>query len=107
MLSWKLCTGMSAEDIRKMDATASAYAKRDRSAADQFIGNACGYVSLLSQHVHKENNVLFPMADRVIPEEEQNHLINGFDKVETEIIGDGNHERFHRMLDPLKSECLK
>lgn len=93
--------------VRKMDAAASAFSNGDRSAADQFIKNARGYVSLLSGHIQKENNILFPMADKVIPGEEQNRLIDDFEKVEAEIIGQGTHERFHDLLDRLKSEYLK
>jgi hemerythrin-like domain-containing protein len=98
--------GMGRDFVRNMDAAASAFAKGDKSAADRFAQNARGYVSLLSQHIQKENNVLFPMADRVIPREEQSQLIDDFERVETEIIGEGAHERFHRLLDRLKSEYL-
>jgi hemerythrin-like domain-containing protein len=93
--------------VRKMEAASSAFNNGDRSAADQFIKNARGYVTLLSEHIQKENNILFPMADKVIPREEQNRLIDDFEKVETEIIGEGTHERFHDLLDRLKSEYLK
>ncbi len=93
--------------VRKMDAAASSYTKGDQSAADQFIQNARGYISLLSQHIQKENNVLFPMADKLIPPQEQNQLIGDFEKVEIEVIGEGTHERLHELLDLLKSEYLK
>lgn len=93
--------------VRNMDTAASAFAEGDKSAAGQFVQNAHGYISLLSQHIQKENMVLFPMADRVIPNDEQDRLLVDFDKVETEIIGEGTHERFHELLDQLKSEYLK
>lgn len=92
--------------VSNMDAAASAFKGGDQTAAGQFIENARGYASLLSQHILKENEVLFPMADRVIPQNEQSQLLEDFDKVETEIVGDGVHERFHKLLDLLKSEYL-
>lgn len=92
--------------VRKMDSAASAFNKGDRAAADLFIQNARGYVSLLSQHIKKENKILFPMADKVIPLEKQGQLLKDFDKVETEIVGNGVHERFHKLLDQLKLEYL-
>ena len=33
-----------------------------------------GYVELLRSHISKEDNVLFPMADRILPAEEQGDL---------------------------------
>jgi len=93
--------------VRKMDEAASAVVQGNLSASSQYIQNARGYVSLLSQHIQKENNILFPMADRVIPQEEQDQLVSDFDKVELEIIGEGTHERFHELLHDLKLEYLK
>jgi hemerythrin-like domain-containing protein len=98
---------MGRDFVRNMDAAASAFAKGDKSAADKFIQNARGYISLLSQHIQKENMVLFPLADRVISQEEQQQLVSDFDKVETELIGEGTHERFHELLHQLESEYLK
>lgn len=93
--------------VGEMDAAASAYARGSKSAARQFAKSALGYVALLSQHILKENKVLFPMADRMIPLAEQNQLVEDFEKVETDIIGEGTHERFHALLDQLKAEYLK
>jgi hemerythrin-like domain-containing protein len=98
---------MGRDFVRKMDAAASAFINGDRSAVTQFIQNARGYASLLSQHIQKENKVLFPMADKVIPQEEQSQLLEEFEKVETEVVGAGVHEKFHELLDQLRSEYLE
>jgi len=92
--------------VGKMDTAAAAYAGGDRTQVDRFIHNARRYIALLSQHIQKENRILFPMADRLIPPEEQSRLSAGFNKIETEIIGEGIHERFHELLHALKSEYL-
>jgi hemerythrin-like domain-containing protein len=47
------------------------------------------------------NNVLFPMADQVLPAEEQIQLAGLFDKVEEEEIGPGVHERYHQLAHEL------
>ena len=93
--------------VKEMDSAALKFRDGHKSASNQFIQNARGYVTLLSQHIQKENRILFPMADKVIPQEEQDQLLNDFDKVETEIVGDGVHEQFHKLLDELKAEYLK
>ncbi len=92
--------------VRKMNEAALAFVQGDHSLVDKFVQNANGYIALLSQHIQKENKILFPMADKVIPQEEQKRLLDEFDKVETEIIGDGIHEKFHELLHRLRSEYL-
>ena len=60
-----------------------------------------GYVDLLRAHIYKENNVLFPMADQVLPPEEQARLEDAFDRLEEEEIGPGVHERYHQLAHEL------
>jgi hemerythrin-like domain-containing protein len=60
-----------------------------------------GYVELLRNHISKEDNVLFPMADRILPAEEQGDLAVLFDKVEEEEIGPGVHEKYHELAHRL------
>jgi hybrid cluster-associated redox disulfide protein len=59
------------------------------------------YVELLRGHIFKENNVLFPMADQVLPEVEQAGLAQRFEQVEAEEIGPGVHERYHALAHEL------
>ena len=59
------------------------------------------YVELLRGHIFKENNVLFPMAEQVLPEAEQSGLAERFEEVENEEIGPGVHERYHALAHEL------
>lgn len=59
-----------------------------------FAIHARGYVNLLRAHIQKEDNILFPMADRALTPEDQDHLMARFDKVEAEEMGVGTHDRF-------------
>jgi hemerythrin-like domain-containing protein len=61
--------------------------------------NVHGYTNLLRNHIAKENNILFIMAERVLSEQEQQELAAKFDGIETERIGLGQHEKFHQLLD--------
>jgi hemerythrin-like domain-containing protein len=45
--------------------------------------------------------VLFPMADRVLSREDQEELARAFDNVEAEEMGEGVHERYHRLAHRL------
>ena len=78
-----------------------------RSVASQEISEAANdYVSLLSQHIEKENGVLFPMAEGRINEADDVRLVECFEDLERERIGPGKHEEFHGMLGRLKDKYL-
>jgi hemerythrin-like domain-containing protein len=56
--------------------------------------NLAGYASLLFAHIAKENNVLFPLADRELGADDQRWLSGEFARVEREDAGAGEHERW-------------
>jgi len=51
------------------------------------------YTMLLRAHIDKENDILFSMAEQVIPEEEQRRLVQTFEAVEEAVVGPGIHGR--------------
>ena len=59
------------------------------------------YAELLRRHIQKEDNVLYPMADRVLTGQDQQALAEAFEKVEAQEIGQGVHEKYHRLAHEL------
>jgi hemerythrin-like domain-containing protein len=94
------------EYVQAMNAALAQYKKGDRTAGDEFVKIARQYISLLDQHIDKENNVLFPLAEKNLSELDQIKLWEGFEQIETEKIGLGKHEEFHRMLGKLENIYL-
>ncbi len=92
--------------VRVMNQAVARYKKEGGDMSD-FVENARNYITLLTQHIQKENNVLFPMGDRVLSKEKQDKLLIGFEKLEQERIGEGTHERFHQLLHHLQEVYLK
>jgi hemerythrin-like domain-containing protein len=78
----------------------------DTKSASVIAKNARDYASLLSQHIEKEDNILYPMAEGRLPEAKLEELKKGFEKVEKERIGPGRHEEFHELLHRLKEFYL-
>jgi hemerythrin-like domain-containing protein len=76
----------------------------DLTAQDQVVQNALGYVALLRQHIDKENNVLFSMADQVIPTNKQQKVNDDFDRIEHEETGEGIHEKYMALAEQLAKE---
>jgi hemerythrin-like domain-containing protein len=94
------------ECVRKMKASFSEYRPGEPASSVGFCQDAREYVALLGQHIEKENNVLFPLAERELSEAKQAELSDGFERIENEKIGVGRHEQFHQMLDNLKGLYL-
>ncbi|MCF8068067.1 MAG: hemerythrin domain-containing protein [Desulfobacterales bacterium] len=64
------------------------------------------YVALLTQHIAKENTILFPMADAKLDSKKDTELFEAFEQLERERIGVGKHEEFHVLLDQLQNKYL-
>lgn len=71
------------------------------------VENSRAYIQLLSPHVEKENNDLFPKADAYLDSGVQKELLDSFERVENEEIGAGKHEEFHMLLHGLKEIYVK
>lgn len=78
----------------------------DKTAAAGFQQITSEYVTLLTQHIEKESNVLFAMADAKLDTAKDNELFEAFEKLEKERIGPGKHEEFHELLHRLEHEYL-
>ncbi len=73
----------------------------DPQAAAALADDLMAYAALLLAHIDKENNVLFPMADRIFSPADQQALAQAFAKHEAEEIGVGVHERYHQLAHEL------
>ncbi len=91
--------------IRRLREAAARLQDGDRSAAPEVVSNARGYASLLRQHILKEDHVLFPMAEQVIPAAEHEAVFEGFERVEHEETGEGVHEKYLALAEALEKEA--
>lgn len=89
---------------RAMRQAAERLATGDTQASQEISQNARGYVALLRQHIFKENNILFPMANRVIPPDQQDQVAEDFEHVEHEETGEGVHEKYLALAGALEKE---
>ncbi len=89
-------------DLRK----ASASLQKDPGDAGSFCSAANEYAMLLTKHIDKEDNELFPWAETMLSEDTDTKLFDSFEKLERERIGAGKHEAFHELLEDLEREYL-
>jgi len=92
--------------VKAMSEAYATYLAADKPTRKDIIQNGHGYISLLRDHIERENNVLFVMADSCLSEKRQDELFEGFEKIEEERIGVGKHEQFHGLLEKLSQLYL-
>ena len=76
----------------------------DAAAIRKAKKNLAAYVRLLRAHIDKEDHVLYPMADRLLEPADQKALTEAFEKVESEELGEGVHEKYHAWIEKLVGE---
>ncbi len=88
--------------IRGMSEGLDRLRQGDGRAVSDIRENAAGYRDLLNSHIYKENHILFPMADRLLNDDEAARIIDRFEEIERDRVGVGKHEAYHEMLHGLK-----
>jgi len=63
--------------VRGMADAIPAYKAGDVAAGRKIAENARGYIRLLTQHIDKEDNILYPIADARLTEKQQICLLEG------------------------------
>lgn len=79
----------------------------DQRMREALVQNARAYMSLLRQHITKEDKVVFPIADKVIPTEQQENILTAFDQYEHDANGELMHEKYFGLAERLENECLR
>ncbi|HET8550391.1 MAG TPA: hemerythrin domain-containing protein, partial [Bryobacteraceae bacterium] len=91
------------EFVAGMAAAADALRAGRPEAAAQFRADAAGYARLLADHIYKEDNILFMMAERVVGEETLAALAPEFTKAEVDCAA-GRYEEFEAWAHALEHE---
>jgi hemerythrin-like domain-containing protein len=97
---------MNLEHERGRALTAAMQAAIDRGRLDDFVVYASRYTQLLSEHIEKENRVLFEKANQILSDEEDEKIAAAFDHFETNITGTLTEERLRQIIGNLTSKYL-
>jgi hemerythrin-like domain-containing protein len=76
---------------------------RDWSGEDrqEIAEAAAAYAALLHAHIHKEDAVLYPMAEQHLAPEALERVGEACERFEEERTGSGEHERLHALAEAL------
>ena len=89
--------------VRSMLAALTLAETRNEAAKDTLLNRARSYVRLLREHIQKEDDILFKIADDVISPDEQKQLLRSFEEHEAKEIGEGVHEKYLKIAEELEA----
>jgi hemerythrin-like domain-containing protein len=92
------------EGRRKIAGVARALEGTDADSVAAACEGLRAYAELLRQHISKEDNVLYPMADQFLDADDQQALAEQFAMVESQELGEGVHEKYHQLAHDLASQ---
>ena len=87
--------------VASIAAAAQRLAEGEGSANAELAEAIGGYTQLLREHIRREEDDCFDIADRELPDAVQEQLGEGYERIEREVVGGGVHEAFHALLDRL------
>ena len=68
--------------VRGMEEAATRALNGEAGQNEALVANARGYLELLREHISKEDDILYPLAERVIPEALRDRVVAGYRKAE-------------------------
>jgi hemerythrin-like domain-containing protein len=83
--------------VRGMEEGAKKALDGDRNQARAVAENAYGYIALLRDHIDKEDNILYPLAERVLPEALRPAMVEAY--TEAEAKTPELEEKYRRMVE--------
>jgi hemerythrin-like domain-containing protein len=88
--------------VRAMLGAMALVEAKNEAAEKILVDKAKAYLRLLREHIQKEDEVLFRMADDVIPADEQKALLRSFKEHEAREMGEGVHEKYLTLVEELE-----
>lgn len=87
--------------VKEMLVNIELFKEGDLSAIAMVYQNMLGYGELLRNHISKENNVLFKMADNALSASDQESLLLQFEKVENQSMPNNQKSDFIARIEQL------
>jgi len=69
--------------------------------AQRAVEHAAAFVPLLRGHILKEDGILYPMAERLLPSDELEELASRFAAQDARLRVDGSYDRLHALAERL------
>jgi hemerythrin-like domain-containing protein len=87
--------------VRVIAEAVAGKGRLDAATIQKVRRNLAACAHLLRTHIDKEDNVLYPMADRILDIHDQKMLCDAFDKIEADEKAKGVYEKYHSWIEKL------
>jgi hemerythrin-like domain-containing protein len=87
--------------IGEMNDTVEGAARGEEVAVARFVSHARSYVSLLREHIQKEDHCLFPIADQALDDDDRRELARQFEEAEREFGDEATPQRYVKLAETL------
>jgi len=84
--------------VRGMEGAATRALAGEPGQDEEIVGNARGYLELLREHISKEDEILYPLAERVLPAERRGAIVAGYRRAE-EQAAQGLEEHYRAVVE--------
>lgn len=92
--------------IQAIQDGAHNWEKDHDTSAEAIAGAMSSYIALMQNHILKEENILFVMANQRLAQQTQKEISEKFEQIEENVVGHGVHEQFHELLTKLKAKYI-
>ena len=82
--------------IKKLETAVQQMMQCEAGLQDTIAENAKGYAALLRGHIEKEDTILYPLSERVLPESVRPRMIEAYEKANAE--NPGLEQRYQAMV---------
>lgn len=79
----------------------------ETSAFGQIKGNLLNYCTLLTSHIGKENNILYPMAERILPANIKLAMSENFKETNSATIENEYFDKYLKLVEEFSTIYLK
>jgi len=87
--------------VRAMEEAARKALDGELGQANIIAGNAKGYAALLRGHIEKEDDILYPLAERVLPEDVRDRMLEAYTDAEAKTPG--LEEKYRQLVENYES----
>ena len=93
--------------VKGMDENINLLNNGEASAIKDIYENMQGYGELLTNHIAKENNILFRMADNALSSSDHQSLLEKFSEIESQIVSDNSKGNYLARIEKLALNYLE
>lgn len=93
--------------IKLASKAVAEYKQGNTNALTDIESNLLNFCTLLTNHIAKENNILYPMAERMLPGIVLDTMSQDFEEANLATTNNEYHDKYLKMVDELSSIYLK